>query len=200
MSRSFLLLAALAAVLVGARPALAERPYFNGPQTKMLEDGQVIVRRLEPTGGTGVAARAVGLVDASPQVVWPVIRDCQHFSKFMPRTRSSKLIERTGNVATCEVVVDMPFPFDDLSSVVKSTETEKAGSYARTWTLVRGTYKRNQGTWEVHPWKGGRSLLVYQLDIDPEISIPDAIIRKAQTGSLPDVFEAVRKRSQQTGG
>jgi ribosome-associated toxin RatA of RatAB toxin-antitoxin module len=196
MYRSFLLLA----LTLGATPAAAERPYFNGPQTKMLEDGKVIVRRLEPTGGTGVAARAVGLVDAAPTVVWPVIRDCQHFSKFMPRTTSSKLIERTGNVAVCEVVVDMPFPFDDLTSVVKSTETEKAGSFARTWALVSGTYNRNQGTWEVHPWKGGRSLLVYQLDIDPKISIPDAIIRKAQTGSLPDVFEAVRKRSKQTGG
>jgi hypothetical protein len=52
------------------------------------------------------------------------------------------------------------------------------------------------------PWgaDGKKSLLVYWLDVDPKVMVPDAIIRRAQTGSLPDVFEAVRKRVAQRRG
>ncbi len=170
-------------------------PKLSGDAKATLTQGEVIVERLDPTGGSGVAARAMGIVDATPAKVWPVVRDCEHFAKFMPRTKKSDLVSRKGTDSVCRVEIEMPFPFDNLWSVVRSSEREtKEGGFQRVWTLMKGTYKRNNGRWSVYPWEGDKSLLVYEIDVDPDMAIPDAIIRSAQTGSLPDVFEAVRKR------
>jgi hypothetical protein len=48
----------------------------------------------------------------------------------------------------------------------------------------------------VLPWgaDGKKSLAVYLIDSDPTMLVPDAILRAAQTGSLPEVFNGVRKR------
>ncbi|MCB9535545.1 MAG: hypothetical protein H6704_04705 [Myxococcales bacterium] len=191
--RALSLLTALPLLLA---PLFAQAtPKLSGDAKATLTKGEVIVERLDPTGGTGVAARAMGVVDAAPAKVWPVVRDCEHFAKFMPRTKMSALISRKGTDSVCKVEIEMPFPFDNLWSVVRSSEREtEGGGFQRVWTLMKGTYKRNNGRWSVYPWEGDKSLLVYEIDVDPDMAIPDAIIRSAQTGSLPDVFEAVRKR------
>ena len=172
-------------------------PKLSGGQIAQIEKGKVIVRTMKPKGGDGVSAQAFGLIDAPPAKVWPVIRDCQHFARFMPRTKVSKLLERNGNKSKCKIEISMPFPISNLWSVVQSTETELAdGSFKRKWSLLKGTYKKNDGSWSLYPYgEGGqKTLLVYFLDVDPKIMVPDAIIRRAQAGTLPDLFKAVAKR------
>ena len=46
------------------------------------------------------------------------------------------------------------------------------------------------------PWgaEGKKTLVIYAIDSDPIILIPDGILRSAQTGSLPEVFAGIRKR------
>jgi len=182
-------------VLMGS-PAWAA-PSLTSGQVAKLNRGKIIMRSLKPTGNEGVAVRAHGVVKAPMDKVWPVVRDCQHFAKFMPRTKRSELQSRTGNVSKCFFEIDMPFPFSDLWSVVNSVESRTtAGGYKRSWTLIRGTYHRNNGSWTASPWgpNGKETLLSYQIDLNPNVSLPDFIIRKAQSSTMPDVFEAVRKR------
>lgn len=177
--------------------AHADIPFFNPLQKKLLEQGKVLVTPTKPTDDSGVAAYAVAVIKAPVAKVWPVVRDCQHFKKFMPRTKVSKLISRNGNKAVCFMEISMPFPLSNLHSEVDSIETELAGGgFKRSWKLRKGNYKRNSGSWALHPWEQNKdwTLIVYRIDVDPDMVIPDAILRKAQTGSLPDVFKAIRKR------
>ncbi len=37
-------------------------------------------------------------------------------------------------------------------------------------------------------------MVTYAIDSDPIILVPDGILRSAQTGSLPEVFQSIRKR------
>ena len=62
--------------------------------------------------------------------------------------------------------------------------------------LLRGMYKRNTGEWRLVPWgdEQKQTLAVYVVDSDPGLVIPDGILKSAQTGSLPDLFKAVRNR------
>lgn len=184
----------LAVVFAGA--AQAGAPALDEKDRAKLEKGEVIVQSRRPTNNEGVAARAIAVVDAPPDRVWPVVRECQHFSKFMPRTKSSRLVSQEGEVMVCEVEISMPFPFSNLKAQTRAThETLDDGGFLRRWTLIKGSYKRNDGSWTLLPWgDGSRTLAVYEIDANPDVSLPDAIIRSAQTGSLPDVFAAVRKR------
>lgn len=185
-------------LLLVAVPALAEPvpfPKLSEKETKKLEANEVVVRDLKPTDNKGVAAEALGLIDAPTSEVWPVLRDCQHFMHFMPKTKKSELLDESG-VKLCHVELRLPFPLTDLWSDTKSTVREEPeGHFLRAWTLVRGTYHRNNGSWHILPWGDGKkTLVVYTIDSDPKMIVPDALIRSAQTGSLPDVFVAIRKR------
>lgn len=172
-------------------------PSLTTTEISKISAGDVIVHRLSPTNGDGVAARAIAVIKAPTQKVWPVLRDCQHFKKFLPRTKDSVLKSREGTRSVCYTKIDMPFPFSDLWADVKSVEEiMPSGSFKRAWTLLKGTYRRNNGSWLVIPWGSAKSesLVIYQIDLDPDTNVPDFIIRKAQTSTLPDLFEAIRRR------
>lgn len=179
-----------------------EPPVLDEAQLKRLAAGEVLVFERRPTGGRGVAAEAVGVVDAPPAETWPVVRDCEHFSKFLPSTKSSAR-KQEGNDSLCFDEIALPFPLANLWADTKSVVYEAPGGHARReWSLVRGTYRRNQGAWSVHPFGAGgtRSLVSYRIDSDPSLAVPDFILKSAQAGSLPDVIRGVRKRVLQLRG
>ena len=164
-------------ILASATVAEAAIPSLTATEKASLDDGEVVIREHEPRDGRGVAFTAMGLIRATPAIVWPVLRDCGRFQEFMPRT-------------------DMPFPFDDLWCEVKVTETAHSEThFARSWTLKKGTYEWNDGSWTLYPWRGGKmTLMVYRLEVNPKVSVPDFLIRKGQTGALPDLYEALNRR------
>ncbi len=167
-----------------------------------LERGEVVITPLQPTGGEGIAALARALVEAPPAAVWPVVRDCQHFSAFMPRTKVSRRSDDQGDEFTCFVEIEMPFPLSNLKSTTRSTVAPlPGGGHVRRWTLVSGDYERNGGSWAVKPWgaSGQRSLLEYRVDVKPKMAMPDAIAQRAQSSSLPKLFEAIRVRARAGG-
>ncbi|MEE2787014.1 MAG: SRPBCC family protein [Myxococcota bacterium] len=187
----------MAMLVLAIAPLVSATPTLTPSQRVQIEQGEVVVQLLKPTDDSGVAARAIAVIKAPPKDVWPVLRDCQHYKDFMPRTQASEVRSRVGHMQICYTKVDMPFPFSDLWAEVKSVEKiGDDGSFARRWSLIKGTYRRNNGSWTVRPWGSGgdHSLIVYQVDLDPETNVPDFIIRKAQTSTLPDVFDAIRKR------
>jgi hypothetical protein len=191
--RSVLIIAFLAGAAF-AQPVVV--PSFTEAETKKLEAGECVVHEVKPTDNKGIGVESFGVIDAPSTEVWPVLRDCAHFSKFMPRTKTSAMKEEEG-VPLCHVELSLPFPLMNLWSDTKSVQREEpAGHYHRAWTLVRGTYRRNSGSWSIVPWgpEGKKSLVVYAIDSDPIILVPDGILRSAQTGSLPEVFSAIRKR------
>lgn len=187
----FLLLISVAAL---AEPVKA--PTLTDKEKGTLDSGGTVIHDVTPTDNAGIGAVSMGVIDAPTSEVWPVIRDCQHFATFMPRTKSSAMLDEDGR-KLCHVELDMPFPLTNLWSDTSSVQREEpAGHYHRAWTLVRGTYKRNSGSWTLVPWGEDKkkTLVVYAIDSDPKMAIPDPILRSAQTGSLPQVFAAIRKR------
>lgn len=184
---------------LAAAGALAEPvtiPEFTAAEQKKLAAGDIVTRETKPTDNKGVGAMAIGVVDASSDEVFAVVRDCQHFWQFMPRTKKSWVKEEPGVGTICHVELSLPFPLPDLwsdsTSIVKE---EPKGHHYRGWKLVRGTYHRNDGSWTVVPWGDGtKSIVVYAIDSDPKMAVPDPLIRMGQAGSLPDVISQIRKR------
>ena len=91
----------------------------------------------------------------------------------------------------------MPFPFADLVSEARSVErTLEGGGFERRWSLVRGDYERSEGTWRVLPWgeESARTLLIYQQDAKPKMTVPEMLLETAQKRTLPKTFHAIRLR------
>lgn len=182
------------AQLALAQPLAA--PTLSAAESKRLDAAEVLITEIKPTDNRGIGVRALGVIDAPTTEVWPVVRDCQHFSAFMPRTKASTVKDEDG-VRVCHVELKMPWPLTDLWSDSKSVQREEPGGlFSRSWSLLRGTYRRNSGSWTLVPWgaEGKKTLVVHVIDSDPAMIIPDAILRSAQVGSLPEVFTSIRKR------
>ncbi len=185
---------AIFSLCAAAEPLQA--PALSPDEATRLDKGEVLTRSITPTGNKGVGAVALGLIDAPTTEVWPVVRDCQHFKHFMPRTKDSSVKQHPEKGSMCHVELDMPFPLTNLWSDTTSVVRQEGGAYLRAWTLVEGTYHRNDGSWTLLPWGegGAKTLLVYTIDSNPKLIVPDGLMRSAQLGSLPEVVKQVRKR------
>ena len=164
----------------GASPAASADgvPAFRPESLKALEKGEVLLEQLEPAGGSGVAVRASGVIEAPPGRVWPVLRDCEHYREFLPGVRESELKSRVNGVAVCATEIDLPFPLGDLRSEMRVSETEIDGGFRRSWTLIEGNYERNQGSWTLLPF----SLLTLMVRFDRHFHL---LPKPAQPGSRP---------------
>jgi ribosome-associated toxin RatA of RatAB toxin-antitoxin module len=170
---------------------------------EQLRAGDVAVIDLPPTDGRGVALRACGTVEAPPGAVWDVLRDCGSFEQFLPRVSRSRLTSRDDTGVVCDETIDLPFPLGDLHSISQVVESSlPSGGFQRRWSLIRGSYRRLEGAWLVLPANaaGSASIVVYELDMDPDVPIPDFMIRYAQATAAPEVFRAVRERVRQCAG
>jgi hypothetical protein len=171
---------------------------LSAEQLSEIQKGEVVVVKLPPPGNAGVKFRALKKMPIAGAKLKPVFVECEHFKKFMPRTLSSAVSKKTAQTATCEVVVDMPFPFDDLESTVDTKWGDtKPGVWSRSWSLVRGSFNRNRGSWTVIDTEDpNQSIVVYEASVDPKVSIPDFILRAAQVNTIPDLMMAILKRAQ----
>ena len=190
MSMSPLLTAALSALL--AAPSVPPVPESERPR---LDAGEVVIHPRKPQNDAGFAVTAYAVVKAPIDRIWPHLRDCDRYAEFMPRAKASALRAGSGLDGVCYIEIGMPFPFSDLWAENASSGGPLAGGgFERRWKLARGTYSKNEGVWRVVPWSADASLVVYELEAAPDTPLPDALLRKAQGGALPDVFTAIRKR------
>ncbi len=174
------------------RPVAA---FCDGRETTLREGGVVYLQR-KPSDGRGVALRACGVIDAPPEQVWPVLRDCGDYQEFLPGVERSELASREGDVAVCDTFIDLPFPLSGLHSVTRVRERALEAGFERRWTLIRGSYRRNDGSWRLlrRGFDPVQTLAIYELDMDPETVVPDFLLRRAQAATVPRVFDAIRER------
>ena len=69
-------------------------PHFSGARdlNSRLGAGEIITSVKNIDGTPLKRGEAIGVVDASPDKVWQVITDANHFSEFMPRTLKSRVV------------------------------------------------------------------------------------------------------------
>ncbi|MGB0648545.1 MAG: SRPBCC family protein [Bradymonadia bacterium] len=193
---------ALWGLLFAITPASAQvdltRYELTTAQVSELNKGEVVVVKLPPPGDAGVRFRAFKKMSVAPAKLKPVFIECEHFKDFMPRTLKSVVSNKKEQSATCEIVVDMPFPFSDLWSVVDTSWGETStGVWTRKWSLVKGSFRRNEGSWTVISTAvPNESIAVYEASVDPDVPIPDMILRAAQVNTIPELMQAVLARAQ----
>ncbi len=184
-------------VLAFAGVATAAELEISDEQRARLERGEVLISEGVPSG-KGFAYHALGLVNAPPLRVWPVVRDCAAMDEYMPRMARADESEHGNDTYVCETEIELPFPLSNRVNAARSFLSELPGGiFRRQWSLVPGDwdYHRNDGSWTVHPWEDGtRTLLAYWLDAWLKSGVPDFVIHAAQTVQAPAVFDAIRER------
>ena len=164
-------------------------------RTQRLEAGDVIVNATTIRGSSDAGLKAQALIDASPERIWAVIADCDRYEQTFHRVVSAKLISRRGDYHVCEIVYDMPFPYDDLRSRSRAKHRENGRSYSRSWDLLEGDYKHYRGSWKIAPYDKdpSRTLVTYDVHIVPDISVPGWLERKVRERGPVQMMERLRQ-------
>ena len=170
---------------------LATAPARADDWQRKLDAGEILV--YPGRAESELVLKAV--IDAPPRRVWELVSRCDRYPQTMARVKAARMISRKGQEVICEVTVDMPIPFSDLTAVTRAIHEERGDHFARRWQLLRGDYKVNRGSWELAPFAGqtGRTLVVYHVHAVPNVSVPRWIRDAAQRRSLPDMIRKLRK-------
>ncbi|MBI3268854.1 MAG: SRPBCC family protein [Planctomycetes bacterium] len=155
---------------------------------RRLEAGEVVVSHVSVDAHQ--RAQAIALIEAPVAHAWRVITDYDHYKDFMPYTRESEVLERKRNVVRFRTVLE--FPLRDIWYTIRLRLDAKA--HHADWTLVHGSIKANEGSWDLKRYAAARTLARYTIAFDPGFYVPKGLLRKATEGSLPRLLDAVRKR------
>ena len=186
----------LAVLLAASLSHASDQPLAD---EKRLLAGEIIVTTQDVPGSGQPRVTVRGVIDAKPEVIWPILINCGDYKTSMPRISKSVLLEKTGDLnrgtTVCTLTAAMPFPLSDLVGTVASEFRVEGGVYERTWSLVRGDYKTLTGSWRLEALMSdpSRTLAIYTAHVEPKLAVPDFIVAAAQNGVLPDMFDKLRE-------
>jgi len=186
-----------AALLLGllASSAHAAPEQFTRQQQQALQRGETVTRfwTTADDAGAGWAAR---VVSASPEQVFKVIADVERYKDFTNRMTVSHITRRDSTSYDFFYRIDMPWPLSDHWCVTRNTHAmdPRRRRYRRRWTLLRGTFVRNDGFWLVRPWGKLQALLLYSVVLRPRGSVPDFVIHHVTRVALPRSVQTMRRR------
>lgn len=156
----------------------------------------------EKVAGSDVPWSIVEATIAAPApVVWGIVSSCSDYKKNMPSIAGARELSRTGDPSSsfttvCEVTADMPFPLSDLTSVSEAVHTVEPGKrYVRAWTMIRGDYDYNEGSWTIVSVDDKTSKATYRLRVRPKMPVPDSMLGTFQAGTMPKIIQKLRART-----
>ena len=135
-------------------------------------------------------------VAVAPDRVFDVLIDDGHFDQFMPYVTRSEVQERMADGALVKMHVRRLAIFDFTVIYDRRYRPDRRQV---TWRETTGFFKHNDGSWTLAP-KGTGTRVTYQISLEPGFPVPDFILKWAMRQGLPEIADAVRKRSETWAG
>ncbi len=169
---------------------------LSADEERRLQKGDVIVH-VEETHEAIKRTLVVGLIDAPPEVTYPIYADFESYPELFQSARSSDILKREGNVLTCKVVMDFPWPLGTRWVTNHTFLSPESTSF--TFKKVEGSVKVYEGALKILPEGKSRSRVVYSAKVDPDLPLPAWVINMVQARYFPMAIERVREKLVKTG-
>jgi hypothetical protein len=154
-------------------------------------DGVVCHLYRTPEGHT--PTRCAVVLEYPVDQVWKVVTDYAHYHEIFPTLSSTPVkvvVDPDGRHhltgVAGSVLGDWPFE-------VRIAEEKLPAKYAASWKESGGDVLLNRGSWVLTPKDGGKTLLVYSLEVELR-KYPTFLVRNILISRQPGVVEAVIKR------
>lgn len=174
----------------------ADAEKLTAHQRKLLDTGEVVTKYWMLAGTDIGTGKAAGVINAAPRQVMKVVGDVARYKEYIQRMTESRITRRQGKTYNFFYRIDMPWPLSDYWCETKnwhSVDHERA-TYRRSWKLVRGNFRLNEGYWLIRPWSGGRSLVVYSVKLQIDSALPQSVLNYVTKKALPRSVGNLRKR------
>ncbi|MHB1843940.1 MAG: START domain-containing protein [Deltaproteobacteria bacterium] len=198
----------IVACLLLSTPALAERPWTF----RVQEDGVAVYNRDVP-GSSVKEVRAEGVIDAPPAAVWAMISDVASYPKTMPYVNECLVLEPPTDGRSLVYYSRLGLPIiSDRDYVLKVTLEKRPADgpppYRMSWSSASdpkapppkpGVVRLTDvaGDWELEAIRDGKAThAVYFVHLNPQSPLPAFVINKANSQSVPELFQRVREWSK----
>ena len=179
--------------VLSACPLVAyEYADFTPDQQQMLQNGQSLVWTYQDAVSHKQFTCVAALMETPLAEVWTFIGNKELAPTYLNGVDISKVIGREGD----DLLVFQQTRATGISKSFKYTTKHHPTPFTRIeFQKVSGDLRDVEGAWHFDPVDEGRkTLLVYQLHLDPGFFYPQAFVVNSQKQRLPQVMVEIRKR------
>ena len=130
-------------------------------------------------------------IDVSPDELMAVITDFECYPDFIPEMVAAKLVRQTGDIWEVAFGIHVVRRLDYTLKLKKMSPTHVE------WSLVKGVFKENNGSWKLTALDGGsRTKAEYTVDIKVGMFLPGSLVRSLVGKSLPNMLDKFKARAE----
>lgn len=190
------LLGVLCAFAGAAEPVRAEAQGSSNLKTMLtgLEDGTIRGSTVAIGQNSVRAGRAIGIVDAPLTEVLAVVQNYAGYYTFMPHFRVSKVLSQRGTSALVYMQASIAKNTMNLWAQLKvGPKPNQGDTRIIEGKMVDGNMDAMHARWEVTPIDSGRTLVAFQLLMDPKLPLPSSFISSENEIATKKTIKALRK-------
>ncbi|MDF1860324.1 MAG: SRPBCC family protein [Verrucomicrobiales bacterium] len=158
---------------------------------KRLETGEAVILS-GPEGGERKALAAI-IVPYPAAAIWEVLDDKESGVEWVDGLRAARVVEEFEGYTLVYQELKVGFLPGTFKYVIRHipTEFERRIDFRRE----SGAFKSVDGYWILSPMEDpSRTLVLYQLHIDPGVPIPAVVIRNSLQKTLPNALTGLRQQ------
>src|ERR1700756_3439408 len=130
------------------------------------------------------------VIEASPEEILEVIADFEAMPEWSDPHQSAEILETGDDGRPSKVKMRVRTAGITDEQVTAYTWSDNAVS----WTLVSSGQQRSQnGKYTLVP-KGDKTLVKFELSVDPNVPLPSFVLKRAIKGTIDTQTESLRKR------
>lgn len=185
--RALALLSLIGALTVGQAALAAEAPPH-------LAHGEIEVSTHAHPDTTVRWGRAVAVVDAPVEQVMDVVSNYGAYREFMPHFRTSKVLAQRGDSAL--VYMEALIAKGTLTVWAQLKIRPQADDSKRivVASMTKGNLDHMEARWEVSPLSGDRSLVAFEILVDPKVPFPSSLVSTENEKASRRTLRALRER------
>jgi ribosome-associated toxin RatA of RatAB toxin-antitoxin module len=160
---------------------------------ELLKDG-TIQSSTVARGAESVAwGRAVGIVEAPIEQVMAVVESYADYQSFMPHFKTSKVLSQRGSSALVYMQASIAKDTMTLWAQLKVGPGANVGdTRVIRAKMMSGNMNAMEAVWEVTPVDAERTLVSFQLVMDPKLPLPSSFITGQNQKAAAKTIRALR--------
>jgi len=185
------LLRVLVAVAALSLPAHAAIELGPAAEARLGRGETLVDVRIDEAEDAAAVSAAID-IQATPEVVWGVMTDCERAPRFVPDLVSCRVLERdpAGKWDIREHMIDWAWFLPTIRNVFRS---DYEPPHRLRFKRVDGDLKRSEGEWRLEPRNGGSATRVhYMALLAPSSLIPASFALSSMRSDVPKVLQALR--------
>lgn len=133
------------------------------------------------------------LVHATPQKVFDVVTDYPNAVRYFTNLTSCEVLSEKNGVKH----VRFGAKANGLMKLDYVLSIDQSKANRIEWTRVKGSFKANEGYWDLTPVEGGKSTLVtYAKHVDPGFFTPKMFVHKTLRDTAENIFRDLKRNAE----